>query len=422
MSDRGAIELVAAACLAILAPLACYALSGRSNAWLRGWRAPICLLLTGLWGLGGAAFAARFTGGLGAVTHLSDTFPWGLWIAFDMLGGVALAAGGFLMAGAVYVFRLKTFRPILRPAILTAYLGYLLAVGGLLADLGRPYNIWHPIVYWQHRSVMFEVAWCVTLYTTVLTLEFIPVLFQGLRWFRALRIVSAFTAPLVVAGIILSTLHQSSLGSLFLIVPQKLLPLWYSPLLPLFFFVSAIAVGMAILIIESTLSSRAFGRSLHQAQIGSLARAIPVALVPYLLLRILDVTWQDGWVAAFRYPLQGASFLLEMLLLLAPTLLLLGARPAIGTTGAFFAALSVVLGVVLNRLNVCWIGMLPSAEVPYVPSWQEIVITSNLLSYGIVLFGLAARYLPLFDDPHSIAASRSETRTPPRVLEGIERA
>lgn len=398
MIDATPLEVAVAACLAVLATAACYALCGRSKVWLTGWRAMSCLGLAVLWALGGAAFAARFTGGLGAVTHLSDTFPWGLWIAFDMLGGVALAAGGFLMAGAVYVFRLQRFHSILRPAILTAYLGYLLAVGGLLADLGRPYNIWHPIVYWQHRSVMFEVAWCVTLYTTVLTLEFLPVLFQGLRWLRALRFVRAFTAPLVIAGIILSTLHQSSLGSLFLIVPEKLLPLWYSPLLPLFFFVSAIAVGMAMLILESTLSSRAFGRSLHSAQIGSLARAIPVVLVPYLLLRVLDVTWQEGWVEAFRHPLQGGSFLVEMLLLLVPTVLLLRGRWAASARAAFIASLAVVLGVVLNRLNVCWIGMLPSAEVPYFPSWQEIVITLNLLSYGIVLFGLAARYLPLFEE------------------------
>ncbi|MBI2838170.1 MAG: Ni/Fe-hydrogenase cytochrome b subunit [Acidobacteria bacterium] len=398
MPDGMGLELVVAAAMGGLATMACYALGGRSKDWLHGWRALGWLVLATLWAMGGAAFAARFTRGLGAVTHLSDTFPWGLWIAFDMLGGVALAAGGFLMAGAVYVFRLERFHSILRPAILTAYLGYLLAVGGLLADLGRPYNIWHPIVYWQHRSVMFEVAWCVTLYTTVLTLEFLPLLLERFRWARALRLVRAFTAPLVIAGIILSTLHQSSLGSLFLIVPQKLLQLWYTPLLPLFFFMSALAVGMAMLIFESTVSARAFGRSLHRSQITALARAMPVVLVPYLLLRVLDITWHDGWAAAFQHPLQGATFLVEMLLLLVPTLVLLRAGWVGNAKVAFWASMAVVVGVVLNRLNVCWIGMLPSAEIPYVPSWREIVITVNLLSYGIVLFGLAARYLPLFEE------------------------
>ncbi len=242
---------------------ACWLLAGRKIPQQVSIRLVWWVVLPILWACGGIAFVTRFTGGLGAMTNLSDTFPWGIWIAFDMLCGVALAAGGFLTAGAVYIFGLKKFYPILRPAILTAYLGYLMVLGGLLMDLGRPYNIWHPMIYWQHRSVMFELGWCVSLYNMVLTVEFLPLLLEKFRWHRLLRIVHSVTIPAVIAGCILSTLHQSSLGALFLIVPEKMWPLSYSPLLPLYFLISAVAVGLAMTIVESNLSARAFQRSLE---------------------------------------------------------------------------------------------------------------------------------------------------------------
>ena len=173
---------------------------------------------------------------MGASTALSDSFPWGLWIGFDILCGVALAAGGFTISACVYIFNIQRFKPIVRPTILTAFLGYLLVIIALLFDLGRPYRIWHPLVMWNPRSVMFEVGWCVTLYTTVLALEFSPMLLQHLKWEFPLKIVKSLMIPLVILGVILSTLHQSSLGSLYLIVPHKLHPFWYSSFLPVFFY------------------------------------------------------------------------------------------------------------------------------------------------------------------------------------------
>jgi hypothetical protein len=189
-----------------------------------------------------ALYAAylRFFHGLGAATNLSDRFPWGLWIGFDVLCGVGLAAGGFTLVATVHIFNIERYQPILRPAILTAFLGYLLVIVALLFDLGRSFRIWHALVMWNPRSVMFEVAWCVMLYTTVLMLEFIPVFFERFGWRKALRRIRAISVPLVIVGVILSTLHQSSLGSLYLIVPEKLHPLWYTPLLPVLFFISAI--------------------------------------------------------------------------------------------------------------------------------------------------------------------------------------
>jgi Ni/Fe-hydrogenase subunit HybB-like protein len=189
---------------------------------------------------GAVVTVLRYTRGLGAVTNLSDRFPWGLWIGFDVLCGVGLAAG---------CFTLTRFQPIVRSATLTGLLGYSLVVAGLLYDLGRPWNIWHPLVMWNPHSVMFEVSWCVTLYLTVLALEFSGVVFERLRWARAVAVQRAATPLLVMAGAILSTLHQSSLGAMYLIVPEKLHPLWYTPMLPVMFFLSAVVVGLAVIIV-----------------------------------------------------------------------------------------------------------------------------------------------------------------------------
>ena len=230
---------------------------------------------------GFCATVLRFARGLGAATHLSDAFPWGLWVGFDVLCGVMLAAGGFTLTATVYIFHLEKFRPIIRPTVLTAFMGYLLVIVALFYDLGRGWFIWHAIIMWNPRSVMFEVAWCVMLYTTVLTLEFAPILFERLRLEKLLRIQHAIVIPLVILGVLLSTLHQSSLGSLYLIMPSKLYPLWYTPWLPVFFFLSAICVGLAMTIFESSLSSKHFGKQLELSLLRSLGRVLLVTLLLY---------------------------------------------------------------------------------------------------------------------------------------------
>src|SRR5574341_759806 len=234
------------------------------------WQALRTLLTVLVLGTGTGIILLRFVYGIGAVTNMSDYFPWGLWISFDVMCGVALAAGGFVMAATVHVFKLKRFEPLVRAAILTALLGYLLVIAGLVVDLGKPYNVWRPLVHWQHRSVLWEVGVCVATYTTVLFIEFLPVVLERLNRVKAItqRLPTVFLYGLlkkvsiafVILGVVLSTLHQSSLGSLWVLLPEKLSPLWYSLYLPLFFWLSAVAVGLAMTIVESTLSSRAFKR------------------------------------------------------------------------------------------------------------------------------------------------------------------
>src|SRR5208337_452935 len=249
------------------------------------WRVVLALVLVA----GAYATLLRFFRGLGASTNLNDAFPWGIWIGFDVMCGVMLAAGGFTLTASVYLFNLKKFKPIVRPTVLTAFLGYQLVVVALLFDLGRGYRIWHPLVMWNPRSVMFEVAWCVTLYSIVLSLEFSSVVFEWLRFPKLLRLQKMLVIPLVIGGVILSTLHQSSLGCLYLIVPNKLYPLWYTPLLPVLFFLSALCVGLAMTIFESSMSARHFGKQLGMPLLRQLGRALLVALAVYTVVRFQDL-------------------------------------------------------------------------------------------------------------------------------------
>jgi Ni/Fe-hydrogenase subunit HybB-like protein len=349
---------------------------------------------------GAYATYVRATQGLGAATNLTDRFPWGLWIGFDVLCGVGLAAGGFTLAATVYIFNLKRFEPILRPTILTAFLGYLLVIVGLLFDLGRPFQIWHAIIMWNPRSVMFEVAWCVMLYTTVLALEFMPVILEKFHLTRTVRLLKRISIPIVIVGVLLSTLHQSSLGSLYLIVPSKLYALWYSPLLPVFFFISAIAVGCAMVIFESFLSARAFQRGIELGLLSQIAKVAVVALGVYLMLKFMDGYNRHIFSLLLAPRMETYLYWIEIGVgAIAPMLLLSRAKIRTSQTGLFAGAVMIIIGFVLNRMNITIAGMEASAGASYVPSWMEFAITISIVTVGFVAFALAARYLPVFEHP-----------------------
>lgn len=348
-------------------------------------------------GLGAYSAYVRFFHGLGASTHLSDDFPWGLWIGFDVLCGVGLAAGGFTLAAAVHIFNIQKYKPIVRPAILTAFLGYLLVIVALLFDLGRPYRIWHPLIMWNPQSVMFEVGWCVTLYTTVLALEFSPVVLERLRWHRALKAVHTALIPLVIAGVLLSTLHQSSLGSLYLIVPHKLYPLWYTPLLPVLFFVSALMVGLAMTIFESWHSSKAFGRQLEVPLLRGMARLLAVLATAYLVMRFLDLARRGALGLAFQTTPEAGFFWLETAFLLVPAGLLYFVKVRANPKALYWCAVLVVFGFVTHRLNVSVTGLERASGVHYFPKWTEVAVTLAIVALGFALFRAAVKYLPVFE-------------------------
>jgi Ni/Fe-hydrogenase subunit HybB-like protein len=356
------------------------------------------------------ATLVRVVYGLGGSTHLSDRFPWGLWIGFDVLCGVGLAAGGFTLAAIVHIFNIERYKPILRATILTAFLGYLLVIVALLYDLGRPYRIWHALVMWNPRSVMFEVAWCVMLYTTVLALEFAPVVFERFGWQRPLRWMRWVSIPLVIAGVILSTLHQSSLGSLYLIVPNKLYPLWYSPLLPLFFFLSALCVGLAMTIFESWHSSRAFGRQLELPLLTSMGRVLAVLLSVYLVLRFLDLRHRGVLSLLQEARTETYLFGLEVLLMAVPALLLFRRHVRASPAGLYASAVMVIFGFVAHRLNVTVTGMESAAGVTYIPRWTEVMVTLAIVALGFAIFRFATKYLPIFEE---------ETAAVPRAMPSL---
>lgn len=361
----------------------------------------LALMAAGFYGT-----VVRFAQGLGRSTNLNDQFPWGLWIGFDVLCGVMLAAGGFTLTAAVHIFNIKRLRPIVRPTILTAFLGYVLVCVALMYDLGRPYRIWHPLVMRNPHSVMFEVAYCVMLYTTVLSLEFSPIVLERFNLQKPLKIVRAALIPLVILGVILSTLHQSSLGTLYLIMPEKLHPLWYSPLLPVFFFISAIAVGLAMTIFESSLSAKYFGRQLELPILQELGRVLVVVLCVYGILRYEDLLHRGVLKLVLRPGYEMYLFWLEISLsLIFPLLLLSQKKVRTTASGLYLAAVLVVLGFITNRLNVSITGLESAAGVHYVPKWTEVAVTGAIIAAGFALFGFAAKYLPIFpaEESHPVA-------------------
>jgi Ni/Fe-hydrogenase subunit HybB-like protein len=358
------------------------------------------VLFWAIMAVGGVITVLRFTRGLGAVTNLSDAFPWGLWIGFDVLCGVGLAAGGFTLTAMVYIFNMQRFKPIVRATVVTAFIGYLMVVAALFFDLGKPWNLWHAIIMWNTHSVMFEVAWCVMLYTTVLALEFSGMVFEKFGWLRALRVQKAITLPLVIAGVILSTLHQSSLGAVFLIIPHKMHPLWYSPRLPYIFFLSSICVGLAMVIVESRISSRAFGRLLETSILSEIARYLVVALSVMGMLRLFDLLDRGVLGRIFVWEHETFFWWIEVFIgIVVPLAILSRARLRRHAGALYGSALCVVLGFITNRLNVSIIGLEGAQGQHYVPSWMELVISIMLVAVGFAAFAFIARNFGVFP-PH----------------------
>lgn len=367
------------------------------------WRAFTVLLAITFFGI----VIRRFAFGLGSISNLHDGMPWGLWIGFDLLCGVALAAGGFTITAIVYIFHLDKYKPIVRPTVLTAFLGYLIVIGALLVDLGRPWNIWHPMIFWNPHSVMFEVGWCVMLYTTVLFLEFLPLVLERFGIHKPLRLWHRYLTPvLVLAGVLLSTMHQSSLGTLYVIVPEKLHPLWYSPILPILFFVSAIALGLSMVSVESYLSLRAFGKRLHPEILRDVGKATAVMLLFYLTIRIEDIIVRGEFGHVFAFDAASWFFLAEIVIGgLVPMFLLFRRDIRESPLALMGTQALVVLGMIFNRMNVAVTAFQLGTGADYIPSWMEFVLSIGMVVIGMILFGFCVRNLPVFDegpvtDPH----------------------
>ncbi len=373
----------------------------KTNREIEMWT-PSTKVFVALIALGGLVLVYRLFAGLGASTNLNDRFPWGLWIGVDVLGGVAMAAGGFIIAGAVYILNWKKYRPIVRPAILTAFFGYLLAATALFFDIGMSFRIWHPVVMWQIHSVMWVVAIHVVLYTTTLATESSPMLFEKLKMQGVVRFVEKIIVPVVLFGVLLSVLHQSSLGAVYLITPAKMSPLWYSKQIPTLFLISAIMMGLSMVSFENIISCKTFGHKPNMEILSGLARGCLITSVIYLALKIYFLATGPGIGAAFDGSMEANMYLLEMTVgVIAPVVLLSMKGMREDLDRVFAVNIVVISGILLNRLNVSIFGMYRyqgASGFGYFPSWMEFVVTAAFISMAVVGFKLAAKYLRLFPE------------------------
>jgi Ni/Fe-hydrogenase subunit HybB-like protein len=352
---------------------------------------------------------SRFTGGLAAVTNLSDSNPWGIWIGFDLLVGVALAAGGYVTSAAVYIFGMKRYHSAVRPAILTGFLGYALVFLALQYDLGRPWRMPYPfVVQAGTTSVLFEVAACLGLYSMVLFVEFSPAALEWLGLRKARNLAVKLTLVLTILGVMLSTLHQSSLGALFLIAPSKLHPLWYSSYLPIYFFITSVIAGLSMVIVENSLTHRYFAHKMDEAHLKErdivtlgFGKGASFVLAGYFAIKVIGISADNNW--HFLTTSYGVWFLVELLGFVALPCFLyaVGVREK-NLKLIRWVAVFTVLGVIINRLNVALIAFnyhLPSNE-RYFPHWKEIAISIFIITVGLIGFRFIVSRMPiLYEHP-----------------------
>jgi Ni/Fe-hydrogenase subunit HybB-like protein len=381
---------------------------------------PGVVVLAVLMAAGAAAIVARFVGGIGYVSNLTTARPWGLWIGVDVASGVALAAGGFTTAFLAHIIGRHYYEPVVRPALLTAMLGYTFVVLGLLVDIGRSWAIWKPMIHWNPNSVLFEVAMCVMLYLNVLYIEFLPIVverFQGRVRLPGplaglnppveaiLRLLDTVLPKImwifIIAGVVLSCMHQSSLGSLMLIAPTKLHPLWYTPILPLLFLTSAIAVGYPMVVFEATLATTSLKLDSEMKVLGPLTRITIFLLGLYLALKVGDMVVRGTYVYLLDFTAQTNAFLVEMIVgVIAPWLMLLSPVVRRSRRWLFTACTMIVGGVLVNRLNVFVVGYRPPiSEANYSPAIGEILVTVGLIAALMFLYRFLVTVLPVLNKP-----------------------
>ena len=357
--------------------------------------------------IGVPLMAYRILFGLGPATNLSDYNPWGLWIGFDMLAGISVASGGFCIATAVHIFGVKEYEHMVRPALVGGTLGYFFAVVGLIFDLGRYYRIPYPFfVSPGPNSILFLVALSVALYLHCQFFEWCPAIFEWLNLKKLRNWWVKGTLGLTIFGVILTTGHQSALGALFLLMPSKLHPLWYSDFISLLFFVSAICGGITMVVIESMISHRVFGHKSRDEDPAhfdnltlGLGKAAAIVLFAYLFLKVLDLAHDDKWgLLATPY---GYWYLVEVLgFVVVPMFIMIYAYQNRIATMVRAASILVVIGILLNRVNVTIVAFnwnLPW-KFRYVPSWIEVAITITIIAIGVMTFRAIVNRMPILSE------------------------
>ena len=404
-------------------------------------------VVTAVAAIGGAVWIWRMLFGLGAATHLTNAYPWGIWIGIDVACGVALAAGGFTTAFLAHILHREKYHAIVRPALLTAMLGYTFVALGVMTDLGRFWAMWHVMLprFWQPNSVLFEVALCVMTYVSVLYIEFAPAVCE--RYVgrvrlpgplarlnrvidRALRLAQStlgrFMTVFIIMGILLSCMHQSSLGTLMVIAQDKLHPFWQTPLLPLLFLLSAFSVGYPPVIFESIIAHRSFKLPGERDLLAELGKFIPYTLGIYFVVKMADFAMRGQIPSLFSEGFYSRLFLVEIGLgVIAPWCIFVQPKVRARTKWQFIGASLVVLGVAFNRLNVFLFAYSPlDPSATYLPSWSEVAVTAGFIATIVLLYRLASLNLPVIEQlegnaghagGHGHAAAHAEPRRHPEA-------
>ncbi|MFC2063500.1 NrfD/PsrC family molybdoenzyme membrane anchor subunit [Chloroflexota bacterium] len=375
----------------------------------------ITWILLGLMGIAFVIAMVRFVSGIGAISNLSNAYPWGFWVSFDLYTGIAISSGAFIITSIVYIFELEQFRPLVRPALLTGILGYIMEVIALLVDLGHPERIWHYFVYQNFSSFLLIIGLFVMAYTAIMIVEFAPTILERFKLEKQASVIRRFMKPLVIIGAVISTLHQGALGSLLLIQPTKLHPLWWTAILPILFFISAIAIGLAMIIFESTLSSRYFKRGLESHLLNKLGKSIPIVLAVYLVLKFGEIIWVGDFQYLFSSGVMSILFWVEIMISsIIPIVWFSIKRLRQNPNSLLLGAIILLVGMIFNRFNVSWFALqhadpityIPTfmSNVKYIPSVPEVAVSIGIFAAGILAFGIAAKYLPIFeeetDQPH----------------------
>ncbi len=348
-------------------------------------------------GAAALASAIRFIFGLGATTNLNDLYPWGLWISFDVVTAVPLAAGAFTVGIVAHVFHIKKLEPLVRPAIVTGFLGYSLVCVGLVLDLGQPHRGPYVLFNWNVHSPMFEVSMCVMAYTTVLFLEFLHPVSEKFGWHIPLRLLRTLELPFAILAAMISTLHQSTLGTFFLIAVDKLHNLWYNPLLPLQFWLSAIFTGLSIVIFEASLVHKYMGQPDESDLLATLTKIIPWIMGVYMLVKVYALAFLSHG-PLFDRPVLTALFSVEVIVgLLIPFGMFLTKRIRTDKQMQLRAASLVITGLILNRFNVSMFAMHQPGQPAYFPNFIESVVTIGIIAAHILFFVLVAKYFPIFE-------------------------
>lgn len=377
-----------------------------------GWKftiTPTRLVLAAIAGLSILTMLVRFITGFGMVTNLSDEWPWGLWIAFDVLTGVALAGGGYSTALIVHILHRDKYHPIARGALLTSLLGYILVMLGLFLDIGQWFNFWRPFISWGHASVLFEVFWCVSIYTTIQTLEFGEIVTEKIG-VRLHGLFKKILPVLMIIGVIFPTLHQSSLGALFLIAPHKVYPLWWTEFLPVFFLMSSFFVGPAMIAIESSLAGNFFGHKVSTEVLKGLARISGAMMALYLFLKVYDLVSRGVFGLMFAGNFEGNMFLLEMVLGILIPLGIVFSKWANTQAGLAVYGVLTAGGVILNRMNTVFTSMLHYSDGAYFPSIWEFIISIGLVAIGCLCYCFIVENFNIFGHKHTDKESSEKTK------------